>query len=159
MRLKKTPELIDALHPLFDAADSIARAARAHMQSHNPMDKDTFHRAVLLFDHRADAIYARFELHAVETLINKLRYAALNLDQQTIDVLADAWSVRNHHYIDGLIDIDREITETEHKLTDLRDERARMAKDAAKVGISKYRIAEALGRQQSSVASWIKYVD
>ena len=76
MRLKKTPELIDALRPLFDAADSIARAARAHMQTHNPMDKDTFHRAVLLFDHRADAIYARFELHAVETLIDKLRYAA-----------------------------------------------------------------------------------
>lgn len=159
MRLKKTPELIAALHPLFDAADSIARTSRVYMQSHNPMDKDTFNRAVVLFDHHADTIYAHFQLHTLKTLADKLRYAALNLDQQTIDVLADAWSVRNHYYIDGLIDIDHEITETEHKLTDLRDERARMAKDAAKVGISKYRIAEALGRQQSSVASWIKYVD
>ncbi len=28
MRLKKTPELIDALHPLFDASDNIVRAVQ-----------------------------------------------------------------------------------------------------------------------------------
>lgn len=159
MRLKKTPELIDALRPLFDATDSVTRAAWTYNETHNPMDKDTLNRAVTVFDNYADTIYARFELHALKTLIDKLREAALDLDRQTINVLADAWGVRNHRYIDDLIATDYEIIETEHKLTDLRDERARIAKDAAKVGISKYRIAEALGRQQSSVASWIKYVD
>lgn len=159
MRLKKTSELIAALHPLFDAADSICRAARTHMQTHNPMDKDTLERAIETFDHHADAIYVRFEIHALKTLADKLLNAGINADQQAINVLADAWGVRNHRYIDDLIDLDYDISEAEDKLIDLRERRARIAKKAIKIGISKYRIAEALDRQQSSVASWVKHVD
>ena len=160
MRLKKTPELIDALHPLFDAADTVCYHATVYKDSHNPMDKDSLDRSILyVFDHHADILYENFPLRAIKTLIAQLRSAALDTDQVTISVLADAWDVKEHPWITELINLDDDVTFAEEVLAHLREDRARLTKKILKSGVSQYRIAEALNRRQSSVASWVKHVE
>ena len=60
------------------------------------------------------------------------------------------------NYLDKLATVDRAIADKEEELTHLRSQRAQLTRDAIDSGITQYRIAQHLHRNQSNVSSWLK---
>lgn len=60
------------------------------------------------------------------------------------------------NYLDKLATVDRTIADREKELTQLRSQRAQLTHDAINSGITQYRIAQHLYRNQSSISSWLK---
>lgn len=53
-----------------------------------------------------------------------------------------------------VVGIDRQVQDAEEALADLKRERAEATRAALASGITQYRVAQATGRQQSTVAQW-----
>lgn len=56
----------------------------------------------------------------------------------------------------GILRLDEEITQVEATLEELKAQRAAATRAALADGITQYRIAQAVGRTQSTVARWKK---
>lgn len=56
--------------------------------------------------------------------------------------------------LNRVVGIDRQVQDAEEALADLKRERAEATRAALASGITQYRVAQATGRQQSTVAQW-----
>ena len=55
-----------------------------------------------------------------------------------------------------VVEIDRQVQDSEEALAALKRERAEATRAALAGGVTQYRVAQATGRQQSAVAQWRK---
>lgn len=76
-------------------------------------------------------------------------------DLHAIHACADTHKIWVHPRLQAIKDIDRRIRTLESELADLRNQRDDMTYNLTQHGITQYRIATYLKRQQSSIFKWI----
>lgn len=77
-------------------------------------------------------------------------------DLHAIHAFADAHKIWIHPRLKAIKDIDRRIRTLESELADLRNQRDDMAYDLSQHGITQYRVATYLKRQQSTIFTWAR---
>lgn len=73
-----------------------------------------------------------------------------------LDRLMEGWGGSVMESLSDLIDVDRQVVAMEKQLADLKAERAQAARAARAAGSTQYRLAQVLGRTESTVARWLK---
>lgn len=72
-----------------------------------------------------------------------------------LDEVMDGWAEKVMQALSELADTEQQVVRMEADLRRLKSERAEQARYAARLGVTQYRIAEVVGRSQTSVSGWL----